>query len=51
MTKATLVKEAFNWGLLTVSEAQSTIIMVGSRPWACCRLLNPQSSLSVTHLL
>ena len=31
MTTATLIKKAFNWGgSLTVSEVQSTIIMVGS---------------------
>lgn len=28
MTKATLIKERFEWGLLIASEAQSIIIMV-----------------------
>ena len=32
MTTAALIKKTFNWGsLLTVSEVQSLIIMVGSR--------------------
>jgi hypothetical protein len=30
MTMATLIMKTFNWGWLTVSEVQSTIIMAGS---------------------
>jgi len=30
MTKATLIRTAFNWGWLTGSEVQSIIIKVGS---------------------
>jgi hypothetical protein len=30
MTKATLIRTAFNWGWLTGSKGQSIIIMVGS---------------------
>jgi hypothetical protein len=33
MTKATLIRTAFNWGWLTGSEVQSIIIKVGA--WQC----------------
>jgi hypothetical protein len=45
MIKATLIKETFHWGWLTVSEAQSIIIMAGSlAAWQVAMVLEKELS-------
>ena len=49
MTKASLIKNTFNWGWLTDSEVQTIIIMVGSM--AVSRQTLVLKELRVLHLV